>query len=383
MNNKLRFLDLFAGIGGFRSGMEKEGHECVGYVEWDKHARKSYENMYDTKGEWTRNDITEITNDEWKELRGKVDVICGGFPCQAFSVAGKRGGFNDARGTMFFEIARATKQIKPRLLFLENVKGLLSHDKGNTFATILNTLDELGYDVEWQLLNSKDFSTKERPTPQNRERVFIIGHLRGSSGRKIFPISEISRSANINEIGTTKSKNAEGTNCRHWVHDVGGSVGALSATDYKQPKQIIRAVLTPNRLDKRQNGRRFKNDGEPMFTLTSQDIHGIAIKEATGKGYTLATVGDSVNYTYPNSETRRGRVGKQIAQTLQAGEVNQGTVTSDMRIRKLTPKECFRLQGFTDEQFYKAEEVNSNSQLYKQAGNSVTVNVIQAIAERL
>src|SRR5699024_258711 len=120
--------------------------------------------------------------------------------CQAFSVAGKRGGFNDARGTMFFEIARATKQIKPRLLFLENVKGLLSHDKGNTFATILNTLDELGYDVEWQLLNSKDFSTKERPTPQNRERVFIIGHLRGTSGRKVFPVRGDSGTTNSNNI---------------------------------------------------------------------------------------------------------------------------------------------------------------------------------------
>ena len=351
MNNKLRFLDLFAGIGGFRSGMEKEGHECVGYVEWDKHARKSYENMYDTKGEWTRNDITEITNDEWKELRGKVDIICGGFPCQAFSIAGKRGGFNDARGTMFFEIARATKQIKPRLLFLENVKGLLSHDKGNTFATILNTLDELGYDVEWQLLNSKDFSTKERPTPQNRERVFIIGHLRGSSGRKIFPIR--------GDSGTTNSNNIKRIN------------------DSKKTIELL----------KYDNINRFYNTDGIAPTLNSMQGGGrepkIAIKEATKKGYTLATVGDSVNYTYPDSKTRRGRVGKGVAQTLQAGEVNQGTITSDMRIRKLTPKECFRLQGFTDEQFHKAEEVNSNSQLYKQAGNSVTVNVIQAIAERL
>src|SRR5699024_10401447 len=169
MNNKLRFLDLFAGIGGFRSGMEKEGHECVGYVEWDKHARKSYENMYDTKGEWTRNDITEITNDEWKELIGKVDVICGGFPCQAFSIAGKRGGFSDTRGTLFFEIARATEQIKPRLLLLENVKGLVGHDKGKTLDTIIKTLNDRGYRVDFRVLNSKYFGV-----PQNRERIFIL-----------------------------------------------------------------------------------------------------------------------------------------------------------------------------------------------------------------
>ena len=132
----------------------------------------------------------------------------------------------------------------------------------------------------------------------------------------------------------------------HDVHDINGLSPTIAARDYKGPKQI-------------------------------------AVREATKKGYAIAEQGDSVNVTYPDSKTRRGRVGKGVAQTLQAGEVNQGTVTNDLRIRKLTPKECFRLQGFTDEQFHKAEEVNSNSQLYKQAGNSVTVNVIQAIAERL
>lgn len=133
-------------------GLEKAGHECVGYVEIDKFARKSYEAIYDTEGEWTAHDITRVTDEQWGELAGKVDVICGGFPCQSFSVAGKRGGFQDIRGTMFFEIARATEQIKPRYLLLENVKGLLSHDKGRTFGTILNTLDELGYNTEWQVL---------------------------------------------------------------------------------------------------------------------------------------------------------------------------------------------------------------------------------------
>jgi len=179
----MRFLDLFAGIGGFREGMERAGHECVGYVEIDKFARKSYEAIYDTEGEWTAHDITTVTDDDIRSLRGQVDVVCGGFPCQAFSVAGKRGGFQDTRGTLFFDIARIAKQIKPRILLLENVKGLLSHDKGKTFGTILKSLDELGYDAEWQVLNSKDFGV-----PQNRERVFIVGHLRGSRGRKVFPI---------------------------------------------------------------------------------------------------------------------------------------------------------------------------------------------------
>src|SRR5690606_17606978 len=132
---------------------------------------------------WTAYDITKVPDDDIRPFRGQVDVICAGFPCQAFSVAGKRLGFEDTRGTLFFEIARFAKEIQPRYLFLENVKGVLSHDKGRTFETILLALDELGYDAEWQLLNSAHFGV-----PQNRERVFIIGHLRGASTRKVFPI---------------------------------------------------------------------------------------------------------------------------------------------------------------------------------------------------
>ena len=146
----MKFIDLFAGIGGFRLGMESAGHECVAFCEIDKFARASYKAIHDTKGETEYHDITSVTNDQWSQFRGTVDVICGGFPCQAFSVAGKRKGFLDeTRGTLFFEIARAAKQIKPRILFLENVKGLLSHDKGRTFGVILDTLDELGDDCEW------------------------------------------------------------------------------------------------------------------------------------------------------------------------------------------------------------------------------------------
>lgn len=155
-----------------------------------------------------------------------------------------------------------------------------------------------------------------------------------------------------------------------------------STTTQKDPLKVAIPVLTPDRSEKRQNGRRFKMDGEPMFTLTAQDRHGILIKEATSKGYAEAEVGDSVNLSHPNSKTRRGRVGKQVANTLLTGE-SQGVIEPDFRIRKLTPRECWRLQGFPDWAFDKAQEVNSNSQLYKQAGNSVTVNVIAAIAKEL
>ena len=178
----MKFLDLFAGIGGFRLGMESAGHKCIGFFEIDKFARASYKAIHDTKGEIELHDITAVS-DEFIRGIGRVDIICGGFPCQAFSVAGHRRGFEDTRGTLFFEIARFADILKPKYLFLENVKGLLNHDRGNTFKTILGALDGLGYDTEWQALNSKNFSV-----PQNRERVFIIGHLRGERTRRVFPI---------------------------------------------------------------------------------------------------------------------------------------------------------------------------------------------------
>lgn len=338
----MKFLDLFAGIGGFRLGLERAGHECVGFVEFDKYARKSYEAIHDTEGEWTKNDITEVTDSEWRGLRGKVDIIAGGFPCQSFSIAGKREGFADkTKGTLFFEIARAAKQIQPQFLFLENVKGLLNHDKGNTFRTILSTLDELGYDAEWQLLNSKDFGV-----PQNRERVFIIGHLRNGRGREVFPIER--------SYGTINKNN----------------IRELTKVNEKRHSSLMNSILDPEgicpTLDTMNGGGR-----EPK----------IMVREATKKGYSIAEPGDSINFEHPNSKTRRGRVGKGVANTLTTS-CNQGTL-DDFRIRKLTPLECFRLQGFPDSAFRAAEKVNSNSQLYKQAGNSVTVNVIYEIAKRI
>lgn len=421
----MKFIDLFAGIGGFRLGMESAGHECVAFCEIDKFARASYKAIHNTEGEIELHDITTVTDEEIRNI-GHVDVICGGFPCQAFSIAGDRRGFEDTRGTLFFEIARFAAILKPKYLFLENVKGLLNHDKGDTFETILSALDELGYDVEWQVLNSKDFGV-----PQNRERVFIIGHLRGERGRKVFPIrgedgKSSAKRLGINILGNTKNPNGTAQGTRDIVHSPKGIVGTLTATDYKGPKQVAIPVLTPDRANKRQNGRRFKSAGEPMFTLTAQDRHGIVIRneikkigviqpnfnqsgviydtegisptircygggglepkirvrEATKKGYAEATVRDSVNLAHPNSKTRRGRVGEGIANTLVTGD-SQGVVMPNFRIRKLTPKECWRLQGFPDWAFDKAQEVNSNSQLYKQAGNSVTVNVIKEIARHL
>lgn len=379
----MKFLDLFAGIGGFRMGLESLGHECVGFCEIDKFARASYKAIHNTEGEIELHDITSVPDELVRKI-GHVDIICGGFPCQAFSIAGKRGGFEDTRGTLFFEIARFASILKPKYIFCENVKGLLNHDKGRTFKTIINTFDELGYDVEWQMLNSKDFGV-----PQNRERVYIVGHLRGAGGRPVFPIigkNGTTNQANIKQIGNINNSTSFGGNPQTGrVYDIEGISPTLNTMQGggREPKVTI-PVLTPDRVNKRQNGRRFKNNGEPMFTLTAQDRHGVMISvcEATKKGYAEATVGDYVNLEFPNSKTRRGRVGRQVANTLLTSD-NQGVVTETLKIRKLTPRECWRLQGFPDWAFDKAQEVNSKTQLYKQAGNSVTVNVIKAIAERL
>ncbi|MBS8071120.1 DNA (cytosine-5-)-methyltransferase [Streptococcus suis] len=387
----MKFLDLFAGIGGFRLGMERAGHECVGFCEIDPFARKSYKAIHDTKGEFEFHDITRVTVESVRGI-GCVDVVCGGFPCQAFSIAGKRAGFEDTRGTLFFEIARFASILRPKYLFLENVTGLLSHDNGNTFEIILGALDELGYDAEWQVFNSKNFGV-----PQNRERVFIIGHLRGAGGRAIFPFG-----GGDEEAGSLQGQSTNTITARYGEAQGSGSY----IIEGQQPKII-------------QRGHGYNQGGEhdtaPTLTSNSwQENNVLKIREAVCSGYVEATVGDSVNLAFPNSTTSRGRVGKGMANTVLTGGA-QGVVVYDfynrntkdevgtltasghqgntkagtfgildgIRIRKLTPRECWRLQGFPDWAFDRAQAVNSNSQLYKQAGNSVTVNVIEAIARRL
>lgn len=328
----MNFLDLFAGIGGFRLGMEAAGHKCIGFCEIDKFARASYKAIHDTRGEIEFHDIRSVSNDFIQSI-GTVDIICGGFPCQAFSIAGNRRGFEDTRGTLFFEIARFTSILRPKILFLENVRGLLNHDRGRTFETILRTLDGLGYNVEWQVLNSKDFGV-----PQNRERVFIIGHLRGTGGRKIFPIGGQIKQNNlgpkIDIIGNTKPNNCSRKGTRSVVYNPEGLTGALTATDFKEPKQIIIAGMIKSK------------------------------------------------YKYPNRIYDSKGISPTL-NTMQGGNREHKILLNKTRIRKLTPKECWRLQGFPDWAFEKAESVNSNKQLYKQAGNSVTVNVIKEIAKKL
>ena len=378
----MKFIDLFSGIGGFRKGMEENGHECVGHCEIDKYADASYRAMHKLKeDEWYANDITKVTDELIRDELGDggIECICSGFPCQAFSIAGKRRGFEDTRGTLFFDVCRFAKILRPKYLFLENVRGLLSHDNGDTFETILSALADIGYDAEWEVLNTK------RWLPQNRERVFIIGHLRGTSGRKIFPIGESNTVSNNESKPDKRQSQAEdytttlrASSAMKADNTFIQIVGNCSRTNHGQLNELQKRkveVIAHRQVNclntKDENGRRFKEDGEPMFTLTSQDRHGVIVKEATKQGVII-------DDAYANREPREyGEYSPTLRADRQGLKVNNG-----LRIRKLTPLECFRLQGFPDELFYKAQAVNTDSQLYKQAGNSVTVNVIKAIAER-
>lgn len=329
MGDKMKFYDAFGGIGGFRLGLERTGYECVGYCDNDRHAVACYNKRFDEKHEAT--DIRKLDAGKLPNF----DLLVGGFPCQPFSLAGKRKGTNETRGTLFAELIRIARAKRPRHLLFENVKGLLSANGGRDFAIILNAISRLGYRVEWQVLNSKHFGV-----PQNRERVFIHS-FRGESGREIFPLQQSLRWADKNvkpkEISRTVtarfSKRIGNTESR--VVDV--LVNADSKERFNSLAEVC-AVLTPNREEKRQNGRRMKGNGEPSFTLTGRDKHGVF----DGK-----------------------------------------------KVRLWTPRECERLQGFPDDWTLKAwsekrgDYEQSDSQRYKQLGNAVTVNVIQALGEAL
>lgn len=433
---QLKAFDMFSGYGGFRLAGEMANIDFVGYCEMDKWAVKFYNQAFDTTGEVYFKDATKIDTRELPDF----DILLAGFPCQAFSIAGKRQGFNDTRGTLFFDVARILKDKHPKYFVLENVKGLLNHDNGRTFATIIGVLTDIGYSVEWQVLNTKYFGL-----PQNRERVFIVGCLGKRCSGQIFPIEKTTGSnnktvnliTNVNpskkgqngkvfssdglaptltinkgegiKIGTLRTHN-DGKGFRQIADDSCPCIPARAREDgsgqpiiaipviyddynqqiskdqnnigtitqnignpaprngykiiecinprkddgtqtYQQDRvynsdgivpaqtsqlggrfNVAIPVLTPDRLEKRQNGRRFKENGEEMFTLTGQDKHGVF------DGY---------------------------------------------KIRRLTPLECFRLQGFPDEVFYKGSQGLSDAQLYKGAGNSVSVNVVYEVAKRI
>lgn len=287
----MRFIDLFAGIGGFRSGLESSGHKCVGYVERDKFARKSYQAIYNTKGEYTAYDIQEIKGTDFPD----AELWTFGSPCTNISVAGKRTGLKGTESRMFFEVIRLleerirNQQTLPPYLLMENVKNLLSSNGGRDFAEVVYQMDQVGYDVEWNVFDSAEV------VPQHRERVYIVGHLRGASTHKIFPIirenKNLVKTAKIKRLINGRKNSGYGSNDvykvdgasptlntmtggnrqpkilvvgntsktgyrSHDIVDENGISKTVDATSYKhKPQVLIRAAITPDRLNKRQNGR--------------------------------------------------------------------------------------------------------------------------------
>lgn len=435
-----RVLSTFTGIGGFELGIlnaadtvGKFDVDFIGYSEIDKYAVSVYQRHFN--GVDNYGDITKIDADSLPDF----DCLVGGFPCQAFSIAGKRGGFDDTRGTLFFDLARILRAKQPRLFVFENVKGLLNHDSGRTFRVIIAAIDELGYDCQWQVLNSKNFGV-----PQNRERVVIVGHLRGTPRPQVFPFRDDYPETSNPDTG--KGQLVDLTFRQPYGYRVrkDDRAGTLDANYYKGIANQERPGVMVGTLRTHKDGegfREMKSGVAPTLPARARnDGSGqpiIYVPEATKKGYAEATVGDSINLSQINSKTRRGRVGKGIANTIDTGmqqytvqpvitpdRINKnqngrrakddgdpafavtatdrhGVMLNGAYIRRLTPRECERLQAFPDD--WTIEGVGmcqgklcdsgkydaclghfvpmSDTQRYKMCGNAVTTNVVQAVFE--
>lgn len=317
------FIDLFAGIGGFRIALQNLGGKCVFTSEWDKEAQKTY------RANFGEQPFGDITKDETKKfIPNNFDILCAGFPCQAFSIAGRKGGFNDTRGTLFFDVAEIIKRKKPKAFFLENVKGLRNHDKGKTLETILNVLrNDLNYFVpEPEIINAKDFGV-----PQNRERIYIVGFRIDQNVSKFTYPKAINKEVKFSDI---KEK------------------GVVS-TKYYLSNQYL-TTLEKHRARHESKGNGFG------FEIIEDD--GIA------NAIVVGGMGKERNLVYDHRITDFNPV------THIKGEVNREG------IRKMTPREWARLQGFPDKFIINCV---ADASAYKQFGNSVAVPAIQATAENI
>ena len=454
----LKVLSLFSGIGAFEKALDnlEVPYELTAFCEFDKYAVKSYCAIHNVDESKNLGDITKV--DESK-LPKDIDILTYGFPCQDISLAGKQKGlFNEdgsqTRSGLFFEALRIIEATKPKIAIAENVKNLVSKKFNAQFQVVLACLESAGYNCYWKVMNSKDYGV-----PQNRERVFIVSIRKDiDTGNFEFPesfplekrLKEVLEESvdekyylsdkMVDYLGTITEKNKARGNGNVYVPTDPEGISKTITT--KEGSRVKDNFIEEPQL--KQVGQMYPNSGNPQagriydadgisptmdtcsggnrmpkvavqqaFIVVDGDV--VKVREATKTGYAEAHDGDSVNLEQPNSTTRRGRVGHQVAQTLnttaQQGAViseplaydeqnryirkdgcvgtimtdgsspkkNNRVIQGDLRIRKLTPKECFRLMGFDDESFHKAEAVNSNTQLYKQAGNSIVVDVLEEL----
>lgn len=422
----LRVLELFAGIGACSKALERLGidHEIVDAVEIDKYAIASFNAIHGTNFE--PQDITKWDKDV------DVDLIMHGSPCQDFSIAGlQAGGDKDSgtRSSLMYETLRIVEKLKPKYVIWENVKNLLSEKHRPNFEAYQKAMKDLHYANFVQVLNAKDYGI-----PQNRERVFTVSILGGGNFK--FPLhrpltkrlkdvleSEVDERFYLSEKQLTSllSSNYDQNKRFYETDGVSSTISTMGGVQ-RQPKiiddtygyetkpreyndasptlrsgrhglKVVEPFIVasrgrnPDNPSDRTTGSPTKQrlepkfDGTPNTITTVQKDNYVAIRTANKTGYDLATDGDGVDLAYPDSKTRRGRVGHGVSKTLPTSD-SQG-VMDGYRIRKLTPLECWRLMGFDDADFRKAEKVNSNTQLYKQAGNSIVVNVLEAILKEL
>lgn len=392
----MRFIDFFAGIGGFRRGLELSGHECVGFCEFDKFATASYTSMH-LLNEEQRKQLSEIPqrkrqkeilkeeyrNGEWyaKDIRSvnakdvpRAECWCFGAPCQDFSVAGRRAGLDGDRSSLVREIFRLLEeqeeQNRPEWLIYENVKGMLSSNRGLDYLSILSEMDRLGYDCEWQNINSKWY------VPQNRERIYTIGHLRRYGRSKIFPVAGTDGENSVHQIASQycKTRNNPQRMRTYEIYGIGPCLNCMEGGNLEPHiamPYLIGGIGEINFGKQFRQGNRVYSSDATAMCLNSQPV-------GNAGGY---------SYLYSIRTNEKKNQGDGIYIEMPGGFLAYCVWYEKYQyyiaIRKLTPKECFRLQGWSDEYFEKAAFVNTDNQLYKQAGNGVTVNVVEAIGKKI
>ena len=371
----IKVFEMFAGYGGASFALKRAGipFECIGYSEIDKYACKVYEMNHGAVKNY--GDANSIDAEDLPDF----DLLTGGFPCQPFSVAGKGLGCADNRGLLVDNIIRVLKEKKPKYFLLENVKGLISKKNKSFFDYIIKCLIDIGYSVHWKVLNSKDFGV-----PQNRERVWIVGELENSPliRHYDFPLPITSNTKLVDILEDTVDtkyyvkqeisikllesfKNPDAAYCIDANYYRGISVEQYIK---KKRRQLVKVcpVTSPDKIKTRQNGRRFKNNGEEAFTLTAMDKHGVIV--------TLNSPVHSNNRVYDSEGI------SPTINTAQGGN-RQPFIVDAWFIRRLTPTECFRLQGFTNDEIILTGV--SDTQRYKLAGNGWDINVASLILKNL
>jgi DNA (cytosine-5)-methyltransferase 1 len=362
---QLTFLDIFAGIGGMRRGLESAGHRCVGYIEWDKWARRSYEAIFnsESQGEWSATDVTTVRASELPT----ADIWGFGFPCQDLSVAGKQLGFNGNRSSLFFTVVGLLRELpedrRPEWLIAENVMGFLSSNRGWDFLAAQAALDEIGYDTEWEVFNATQFGI-----PQNRQRVFLVGHSRRAGRREVFPIRS-------DDTKTAPNVTREERQLM-WTDDGLGHKFQVKY-DITPPLRAQGGGRTPGIFVSYNRKDGIGDELDTALTLNASDWQGLNRNQTQNAVAVVRNRGE-----WSERET---------AQCLDAnywkGIDNHGArtaIATETRIRKLTPLECWRLMGRSDDEFYAAKNAGvSDTQLYKQAGNSLIPQIVQAIGERI